>query len=535
MTQEYRKTGCLIGLLDERVRRMPDANFVTFADTILSASALQDRVQRVAAGLHDRKIGRGDIVAIVAAYRLPVLDHVFALSSLGAICAPLNVHLRGEALAHQLIDSNARAVIVDEATAQIVEALIADLPGVELLILVEGEIPASAHPEKWCRHENLLSAPEGRGAVELDWADPAAILYTSGTTGAPKGCLINHHALYRGGAIIVEPLGLTLDDIYLTVAPLYHAAAFMTLVSALIADAALVVEAGFSASGFMRRAAETKATLSLGVGFLGMALLGQPASAHDRSHRLRLCAFAPLAPEVQQAFEDRFGAQCLGEMYGQTECAPVTMSSVAGLRKRDTHGRVLPDIEVRTMDEAGDFLPPDALGELVVRALAPGAFFTGYWKQSEATATKLRDGWLRTGDLGKVDSDGFLTFFDRKADFMRRRGENVSAFQVERALLQHEAISEAAVFGVHVAGEVDDMIHAVVVANAALDPADLHRHLAAVLPYFAVPRFIESADALPRNASGRVMKHLLKARETMGHVVDFEALGLLRKSPRPAG
>lgn len=535
MTQEYRQTGCLIGLLDERVRRLPDANFVTFADTDLSAAALQDRVRRVAAGLADRQIGRGDIVAILAAYRLPVLDHVFALSSLGAICAPLNVHLRGEALAHQLIDSNARAVVVDAATAQVVEPLMADLPGVELLILVEGEVPASAHPEKWCRHEDLLAAPEGRGPVELDWNDPAAILYTSGTTGAPKGCLINHHALHRGGAIIVEPLGLSRDDIYLTVAPLYHAAAFMTLVSALVADAALVVEAGFSASGFMRRAAETAATLSLGVGFLGMALLGQPAGAHDRSHNLRLCAFAPLAPEVQQAFEDRFGAQCLGEMYGQTECAAVAMSSVVGARKRDTHGRVLPDMEVRAMSETGEFLPAGELGELVVRALAPGVFFSGYWKQSAASDAKIRDGWLRTGDLGKVDRDGFLTFFDRKADFLRRRGENVSAFQVERALLQYEAISEAAVFGVHVAGEVDDVIHAVVVAAGALDPADLHRHLAAVLPYFAVPRFIESADALPRNASGRVMKHLLKTRETKGPVVDFEALGLLRKARRSTG
>src|SRR3989344_4570944 len=155
MTQEYRQTGCLIGLLEERVRR-------------------------VAAGLADRQIGRGDIVAILAAYRLPVLDHVFALSSLGAICAPLNVHLRGEALAHQLIDSNARAVVVDAATAQVVEPLMADLPGVELLILVEGEVPASAHPEKWCRHEDLLAAPEGGGPGGLAWNDPAGTLYTPG-------------------------------------------------------------------------------------------------------------------------------------------------------------------------------------------------------------------------------------------------------------------------------------------------------------------------------------------------------------------
>lgn len=348
-----------------------------------------------------------------------------------------------------------------------------------------------------------------------------------------KGCLVDHHALHRGGAIIVEPLGLTRDDIYLTVAPLYHAAAFMTLISALLADASLVVETSFSASGFLRRAAETGATLSLGVGFLGMALLGQPAGAHDRAHRLRLCAFAPLSPDAQKAFEDRFGAQCLGEMYGQTECAPVAMSSIAGPRKHDTHGRVLPDIEVRTMNEAGEFLATGELGELVVRALAPGAFFTGYWKQSDATDAKLRDGWLRTGDLGKVDEDGFLTFFDRKADFMRRRGENVSAFQVERTLLQHQAIAEAAVFGVHADGEVDDMIHAVIVVTEAFDPADLHRHLAAALPYFAIPRFVEPADTLPRNASGRVMKHLLKNREVTGTVIDLEKLGLLGKARQP--
>jgi len=235
----------------------------------------------------------------------------------------------------------------------------------------------------------------------------------------------------------------------------------------------------------------------------------------------------PFVPDQQQQFLDRFGAVVLSQLYGQTECGAITYARLSEERNLGSIGRPAPYLDVRLHDDDDREVPTGEIGEIVVRQKVPNALYLGYWRKPEATIETWRNLWHHTGDYGRADADGFITFVDRKKDALRRRGENVSSQELERAIASHPKIAEAAVVGLPSPMTEDDIKACIVLAAADDPPApdELFDFFKQVLPYFAIPRYLEVVPELPKNATLRVMKHLLREKGVTAETWDLEAMG----------
>jgi crotonobetaine/carnitine-CoA ligase len=298
--------------------------------------------------------------------------------------------------------------------------------------------------------------------------------------------------------------------------------------TALVGGASFCAPAAFRASTFIAQARACGATLSSGVGAMARALLVRPPEAGDRDHRLRLVLMSPLDVGSQQAFAERFGVPLSPQAYGQTECICVTATPADqfGPPSR-TVGPPSPLFQVAIHDPDGHALPAGAAGEIVVRPRRPGVMFDGYWRRPEATLAAFRGLWHHTGDIGCLDQDGHLTFLDRGKDAMRRRGENVSSAELEAAVRAHPKIADVAAHAVPATMTEDDIKVCLVLADgAAVTPAELFAFFGEALPYFAIPRYVEVLDALPREVTSmRVRKVELRERGVTERTWDLEALG----------
>jgi crotonobetaine/carnitine-CoA ligase len=354
-----------------------------------------------------------------------------------------------------------------------------------------------------------------------------SILYTSGTTGMPKGCMLPHGWYINGATVSSEMVEYGEGDVPFTAMPLFHAWAQGTVVGAMVHHLRAVVDPVFSISNLLERFIETDATVFMGVGMMGLAMLSAPPSDRDREHRLRVALMFPFTPEQQQQFEDRFGATVMTQLYGQTECGAIAYSRISEPRNLASLGRPAPYFEVKLFDDDDREVPTGDVGEIVVRPKVPNAMYQGYWRKPEDTLATWRNLWHHTGDYGRADAEGFITFVDRKKDALRRRGENVSSIEVERAIAVHPKIAEVAVHAIPSEMSEDDIKACLVLeAGQAVEPEELFAFFKGTLPYFAIPRYFEVLPELPKNATLRVMKHLLRERGVTEGTCDFDELGL---------
>ena len=523
-----RATETLPALLRRRAATHPERLFVWCGDDRLTYREADARADRVASGFRHIGVEPGERVAIITPNRIEMLEMFLGLARLGAVQVPLNAYLKGQFLQYQLADSQATALVCDAAGWRAAEPLLGDLPQLRTVIHLDpppGGLDAAGR--------STVTYGEVTDVDPVELAEPGlddllSIVYTSGTTGLPKGCMLPHGYYARVSLRGVEWQGLTSDDVYMTALPLFHAAARMSVVGAsLTAGATAVVEPAFSPSRVLQRARETGATILGGVGAMGVAFLSQPPAPDDREHDLRTIWFVPFTPEQQAETAERFGVALQCELYGQTECFPLTFNPSDGPRNHASDGLPAGDLEVKLIDDDGDEVPAGQPGEIVVRPRVRHSMFAGYWGKPEATLEAFRDLWYHTGDFGRADEQGFIRFVDRKKDTLRRRGENVSSVELEGAILQHPAVAEVAVHAVP--SEVsEDEIKACIVLAAGHDPDPdvLFQHFKTSLPYYAVPRYVEFLESLPRNAVGRVMKHELRAAGLTAATVDLERLGL---------
>ena len=354
--------------------------------------------------------------------------------------------------------------------------------------------------------------------------DPFAILYTSGTTGLSKGVVCPHAQYYWWAHHNISLLEIEADDVLLTTLPLFHTNALSAFVQALRAGAKIVYETRFSASGFRRSMTESGATITFLLGAMVPILLTTPEQDDDADIPLDR-VLAPGVPEqVADQFAERFGIRLI-DGFASTE-SNFVIGSRAGERRPGWMGTVQEGFEVRVADEHGDEVPDGTPGELLLRAREPYAFSLGYNRMPEATVAAWGNLWLHTGDRVLRNEDGYFKFVDRLKDVIRRRGENISSFEVEEALLRHEAVEAVAVFPVGSDLAEDEVMAAVVVKQGqSLAPEALLDRAQEFLAYFAVPRYVDFVTELPLTENGKVRKFVLRERGVTASTWDREATG----------
>ncbi len=464
--------------------RCGDASW-SFRDTCDIAARSAGRL--LAAGVRP-----GDRVAIMCGNRPEFMELFLGCAWAGAIAVPLNVASRGPSLRHMLENSGATLLVAEAAMR---DALASAGHGIS---------------QTW-DIDALPALPDAVPPAPLRPGDSIAILYTSGTTGPSKGVCCPHAQMFWWGINAGCLLDVREGDVLGTSLPLFHTNALNAFCQALLHGATLSVEARFSASGFWPAMQASGATVGYLLGAMVPILLSGPPSPAERAHRMRI-ALAPGVPAHFHApFIERTGVRLL-DGYGSTETNFVLGTDI-GSQRPGWMGPAAPGFEALVVDADDTPVPDGQAGELVLRADEPFAFATGYWGMPEKTVEAWRNLRFHTGDRVIRDGDGFFRFVDRMKDAIRRRGENVSSFEVEQVLLAHPEIANAAVFPVRSELAEDEVMAAVVLApGAALAPEAIIAHCAALLPYFAVPRYLDFAAELPATESGKVQKYRLIER-----------------------
>lgn len=501
---------------------MPQAPFLHADGRIWTAGALGERIDACVRALLRSNVSRGDAVALMLGNSADFVACFFAIARVGAIAVTVNTAMRGEALAYILDHCDARMLVVETELAEEAHRAATTSSRLETILVRGGSRATSleAHLES-----GPPALPE---AARRDPGDVAAILYTSGTTGRPKGVMCTDHGYVRASSRFADALRLDGGDVLQTCLPLFHInAQQLSLCGALVAGAQLAVEPRFSASGFWDSVSRHEVTSFNLIGAMLGILAGQAPRPEERSHHVRVACVAPVPAELHQPCEERFGIRLL-DGYGLTETTPGITINPYATPRAGSCGTAAPYVELRIADETGSPRPPGEYGEIQARALEPYVFMSGYYKDPDATAEAFRDGWFRTGDRGWLDDDGYVFFVDRLKDVIRRRGENISAVEIERTVLEHVGVREAAAVGVPSdipGGEEDVALYVIPAAAPWPDPAELIRHCADRLPTFMVPRYVCVREELPRTETQRVRKAALRDERLAGC---FDALGQSR-------
>jgi len=508
-------------MLERQADRFGDKPLVRFPGWERSYVGARDAASCFAGTLAKAGVGPGDRIAIMCGNRRELLDAVFGCAWLGAIAVPMNTALRGAELAHVLGNSDPKILVVDSALVQHLEFVEAPPSSLERIWSVGGaaepcwaDLPLDPFPDAGAHVDPHPVRP----------GDPFAILFTSGTTGPAKGVCCPHAQFYWWGRLTGSHLGVSECDVLYTVLPLFHTNALNTLFQALLAGATYAVGERFSASGFWRELREAEATVTYLLGAMVHILLERPPSPDDTAHRTRV-ALAPATPaEDAQRFEERFGVR-LVDGYGSTETNLVLCNTIGG-HVPGALGRVVQGFEARVFDDEDVEVPAGSPGELVVRHREPFSVATGYFGLPEATAQAWRNLWFHTGDRVVREADGVFRFLDRQGNAIRRRGENISSWEVEQALLTHLDVALVAVVPVPAeVGEDDVLAFVVPRAGATIDPIELLRHCEPRLAYFAIPRYLEFCPDLPLTENGKVRKQVLRERGVAATTWDREQAG----------
>jgi crotonobetaine/carnitine-CoA ligase len=469
----------------------------------------------------------GDRVAILCGNRTEFVDLFLGLAWIGAVSVPINVAARGPQLEHMLKTSGARLLVLETEWLSALEFVNFAKLAVETIWVID---PAANMPSQIqkvpLRKLPDLAAPVA--SAELKPHDLLTILFTSGTTGPSKGVCCPHAQYFWWGYTVARQLELREGDVLHTTLPLFHVNALCTLFQALLTGSTQVVEKRMSVSNFWPALVASGATVTYVLGAMVPMLMSRPPNEDERRHKVR-CALAPGVPlPMQEPFTERTGIALL-DGYGATESNAVIASHM-GNRRTGWIGQVVDGFQARVVDEDDNEVPDETPGELLLRADEPFAMASGYFGMPEKTVEAWRNLWLHTGDRVVRNEDGYFKFLDRMKDSIRRRGENISSFEVEKVIMSHPSVEVAAVFPVPSELAEDEVMTIVVLKEgAALDGETLVRFCEGRLSYFAIPRFVEFAGELPRTESGKVQKFKLRERGRSAQTWDREAAGIKLK------
>jgi len=485
--------------------------FIRTANQVLSYAQAPTLAARIAYRLKSAGVQRGERVAAFCGNRIELLQLWLGTAWAGGVLVPLNTALRGQQLHHALHVTRPASLFTEMALVEPLYEAAQALSSVRNLWMFDGGTTHGRDRigrsllEHWTLG-NEQAAPEAIGP-----GDASAILFTSGTSGPSKGVICPQAQFYWWGVHTGKALGVGTDDVLYTTLPFFHTNALNTMWQAMLAGATYSFGARFSAGGFWDEIRRSEATVTYLLGAMVHILLKRPAQPDDRQHRLRV-ALSPATPRPQvELFEQRFGVKLI-DGYGSTE-TNLVLSNVIGDFIPGTLGRVVDGFEARVVDEQDCEMPPGAPGELVIRHREAFSMSTGYFDDPQATLAAWRNLWFHTGDRVIRDSNDVYHFIDRLKDSIRRRGENISSWEVEQALMSHEGIESATVVGVpSELGEEEVMAFVVLKQGARVGPREITQFLEGRLAYFAIPRYIEFISELPKTENGKVKKYVLRER-----------------------
>jgi carnitine-CoA ligase len=540
-TREDPTRWVLAEILSRRAEEHPDRDYLKFADRPwLSYGEVNARANRIANALRARGVARGESVSVMLPNCEEFVPVWYGILKAGAVMSSINTAYKGDFLSWTINLVEAKKLVISDQYLDRLDLIKGELPNLEHVIVMESgqrEGPDPALP-----HEPLaalLEAPDSPPAVEYSWTDDARIMFTSGTTGRSKGVIKQNAADYFSARGLLEGLGVMKgtgweslsEDTFFSCLPLFHSnAQVLSGYPALVAGARVAYVERFSSSQFWRQVIDAEATIFNSIGAVAYFIWNIPPSELDRAHKVHTVFAAPAPKDIYHDFEERFGVRFI-EGYGLTETGMATYMDPTKPPIPGSCGKANPGYEVTIVEPGTDRpLAANTPGEIVVDMRIPNIVMRAYYGMPEKTAEDFRNLKLHTGDLGRMDEDGYVYFMDRVKDYIRRRGENVSSMEVEKQVAGHPQIREAAAIGVKAgegASSEDEIMVVAIPEGDAPDPVELTHWLAERMPYFMVPRYLRFVDSLPKTPTERVQKVKLREEGVTPDTWDREAAGVV--------
>lgn len=501
-------------ILDDKAQTLGNKVFVRHREECVTYEGLSEGAARVANFLiRELGVQRQDKVAVILPNCVDYFYAQFGIAKSGAVMVPINVLAKLDLLTHFLNNSDAQVVIIDEQFLPLLHSIEGTISRVKTLI-VRGP--------NWNREtftadfrlipfQELFSAPSTTLEQRAHWSDPVDIFYTSGTTGVSKGVVLSHNHHYTFGLAIATYSRVDRDDIMYICLPLYHGmGSYMSIMPILLCEGSIALGDRFSASRWLNEVREYGATVTWAVYSMAPILLKQPERPDDAHNPLRVYLFSGMPPDVVEPFEKRFGLKVM-EQYGATESADIS-HSLWDERKRGAIGPMNSEhYDIKIVNEYDEEVPVGEVGECVSRCKHPYTQMTEYYKMPDETVKAFRNRWLHSGDMCRIDEDGWIYFVGRGKDTIRRRGENISCYELETILSSCEGVLECASIPVPSSlGEDEVKVIVVLREGAALSFSDIMAYCEQKMPKYMIPRYIEQLREIPKLPNEKVDKELLK-------------------------
>lgn len=513
-------------LLEKRAAEAPDETFFTWREERHTRGDFNASVNEMARNLLEQGISRGETVAIIMETSVEYMRLWFALAKIGAVEVPINNAYRGDLLAHALRTCGASVGMIDGKYAETLAGVVGQTPDLHTVYVLDGEWPGPGGSIA-ARDFAALTAPNDTSNLgnPPHFSEIGGVIFTSGTTGPSKGVLLSHCYLAAYGFMYREINALGPDDVVLNFLPFFHIGAKFLTIATLASGGRMHLQERLSISTFWDTVRRYGVTNFIGVGGICNMLLSSPPSPSDRDTPIKTIYAVPDPADVHREIEERFNCK-LTTVFGSTEVGLPLFRSTEDGYQPESCGRVSPYYEVRIVDQDDRPLGAGEVGEIVVRPKLPFLTGSGYVNMPDKTIESWRNLWLHSGDNGYFDENGWFYFVDRATDSIRRRGENISSYEVEQMVGKHSAIAEvAAMAAPSEIGEDEVWVQIIAREGQSLSPEEVLHHCGQVMPYFMIPRFIEIVPDFPRTPTAKVEKFRLRKAGPGGGAWDCTANG----------
>jgi carnitine-CoA ligase len=537
----------LAEVLRQRAEATPDRDYLKFADNPwVSYGEVNARANRVANALLQRGLQKGESVSVLLPNCEEFLPVWYGILKAGGVMSSINTAYKGDFLSWTINLVESTTLFIADSHLDRLDLVKTELPHLKHVIVLSTGAKEGPDPDSKIFTSEPLEALMGASdsepdGVEYSWTDDARIMFTSGTTGRSKGVIKQNAADYFSARGLLEVVSATAgrsieelaEDTFFSCLPLFHSnAQVLSGYPALVAGGRVAYVERFSSSKFWQQIIDAEATVFNSIGAVSYFIWNIPPSELDRAHKVHTCFAAPAPRDIYNEFQERFGVKFI-EGYGLTETGMATYMDPTQPAVPGSMGKANPGYEVTVVEPGTDLpLAPNTPGEIVVDMKIPNIVMRAYYGMPEKTAEDFRNLKLHTGDLGRMDENGYFYFMDRVKDYIRRRGENVSSMEVERQVSDHPAIKEAAAIGVKAgegASSEDEIMVVCIPDGPAPDPAEFTQWMAERMPYFMVPRYIRFVSELPKTPTERVQKVKLREEGITADTFDREAAGITVK------